>query len=224
MKVLAKTNIVGHYDFSNIKVFICGGAILSKEIEDLVRGQLPHVSIRRTYGMVELSYITEETTDGHKNGSVGKLLAGVSSKVIDPDTGASLGRNKPGELCYKGDIIMKKYLHVEQPEKTVDQDGWFHSGDIGYYDEDGDLFLVGRVDDLIKYDGKKISPFAIESVLMEHPTIRECGVVGIPDDEHGEIPAVVVVKHRFETISIDEIKELVLSMTNRINICSDQKV
>lgn len=93
-----------------------------------------------------------------KEGSCGRVYAFTSVKVVDIETGKLLGPNQNGELCFKSDLLMKGYAGDEEATKNAfDADGWFHSGDIGYYDEDGFFYIVDRLKELIKYKGFQVS-------------------------------------------------------------------
>lgn len=144
-----------------------------------------------------------------KPGSVGEPLRGVYAKVID-ENGASLGPNKLGELCFKGDRIMKGYINNEKETKsTIDKDGWLHTGDIGYYDDDRQFFIVDRIKELIKYKASQVPPAEIESLLLTHEKIKDCGVIGIPDEESGELPFAFVVKQPNCQLTENEVIEFV---------------
>ena len=101
---------------------------------------------------------------------------------------------EPGELCIRGPQVMKGYLN--NPGATahaIDADGWFHTGDVARLDEDGSLRIVDRIKELIKYKGYQIAPAELEALLLTHPAIADAAVIGVPDDEAGEIPKAFVV-------------------------------
>lgn len=196
MVFLAKHPIVSKYDLSSIVGLLCGAAPLSKETEDAVKARIGVQIIRQGYGLSEstLSLLTQ--IDGYtKSGSVGALKTGHYAKVIDPDTGKALGPNLRGELCFKGDCIMKGYVgDTKSTESVIDKDGWLHTGDVGYYDEDFEFFIVDRIKELIKYKAFQVPPAEIESLLLTHPKIKDAAVVGLPDEESGELPFAFIVK------------------------------
>ena len=101
-------------------------------------------------------------------------------------TGAELESGQDGEICVRGPQVMKGYLN--RPDATtamVDADGWLHTGDIGYADEDGCFFIVDRLKELIKYKGLQIAPAELEAVLLTHPSVADAAVIPIDDDECG---------------------------------------
>lgn len=155
MVFLAKSPLVTGYDLSSIKVLWSGGAALSKELVDAVQGRIGVPIVRQGYGMTEGSIsFTGQTDENHKSGSVGVLRTGIWGRVIDIETGKSLPALQTGELLFKGSCVMKGYIDNEEATRnTIDEDGWLHTGDIGYYDNDGELFIVGRLKELIKYKG-----------------------------------------------------------------------
>lgn len=193
---LAKSPLVDKFDLSSLMVIGCGAAPLSKEIHDAVCERLNIVGIRQGYGMSEMTLsVLAQTPESMKTGSVGSLRAGTWGKVIDPETGKTLGSNQRGELCFKGSIIMKGYVGNEQATReTIDAGGWLHTGDIGYYDEDGEWFIVDRIKELIKYKGYQVPPAEIEAILLTHPKINDAAVIGIPDEKAGELPLAFVVR------------------------------
>lgn len=158
MVFLAKNPMVADYDLSHVKLIICGAAPLSKELEQAVYGRLkiPNLQIRQGYGMSELTLAVLLQKKITKPGSVGDLIAGSYGKVIDED-GKALGPNKKGELCFKGNQLMIGYVNDENATAaTIDKEGWLHTGDVGYYDEDKQFFIVDRIKELIKWKGFQV--------------------------------------------------------------------
>jgi len=131
-----------------------------------------------------------------KHGSVGVLMPNMIAKVVDIETGKVLNHNQSGELCFKGPLVMKGYLNNQKAtEETIDKDGWLHTGDIGYFDEDKHLYVIDRLKELIKYNGLQVAPAELESHLLKHPDIADVAVIGVPDQRAGEVPrAYIVVK------------------------------
>uniref|UniRef100_A0A2P2L0L4 4-coumarate--CoA ligase n=1 Tax=Rhizophora mucronata TaxID=61149 RepID=A0A2P2L0L4_RHIMU len=145
-----------------------------------------------------------------KSGACGTVVRNAEMKIVDPDTGASLRRNQAGEICIAGDQIMKGYLNdPEATERTIDKDGWLHTGDIGYIDNDDELFIVDRLKELIKYKGFQVAPAELEAMLINHPNISDAAVVPMKNDAAGEIPVAFVVRSNGSKISEDEIKQYI---------------
>jgi len=108
--------------------------------------------------------------------------------------GAELGPKQEGEIWVRGPQVMKGYFHqVEATAQTVDAQGWLHTGDIGYVDEDGYLYVVDRLKELIKYKGLQVAPAELEGLLLSHPAVADAAVIGSPDEEAGEVPKAFVV-------------------------------
>jgi 4-coumarate--CoA ligase len=148
-----------------------------------------------------------------QHGSVGDVNAGVYAKVVD-ESGKALGPNQNGELCFKGSVMMMGYIGDEQATKaTIDEEGWLHTGDVGYYDEDLQFFIVDRIKELIKWKGFQVPPAEIEALLLTHPKIKDCGVIGKPDEMVGELPLAFVVRDD-DSISEEDVKKFVASKTS----------
>ncbi|XP_032691423.1 4-coumarate--CoA ligase 1-like [Odontomachus brunneus] len=183
-----KAGHVKNYSLSSLKIIFCGGAILKMESQKELQRVLPHVEVLQAYGMTEMGGIVTCQMPYHKCGSCGTPTRNVQIKIIDPTTGKAVGPNETGELWAKSPNMMNGYYkNPEATNSTVDKEGWLHSGDLCYFDEDGELFVIDRLKELIKYRGHQISPGEIETVLMSHPAVLEVAVVAVPhstDDEH----------------------------------------
>ncbi|XP_073017103.1 4-coumarate--CoA ligase-like 1 [Primulina eburnea] len=199
---LVKNPIVDEFDLSKLKLrsIMTAAAPLAPEILKEFEKKFPGVEVQEAYGMTEHSCITLTHGDpnkGHgiaKRNSVGFILPNLEVKFIDPETGHSLPKNTPGEICVRSQCVMKGYYKNEyETTLTIDKDGWLHTGDIGYIDEDGDVFLVDRIKELIKYKGFQVAPAELEAILLTHPSVEDAAVVGLPDEESGEIPGASVV-------------------------------
>jgi long-chain acyl-CoA synthetase len=136
---------------------------------------------------------------------VGAPIDNVEIKVFDADD-REVDRGTWGEIVIRGPNIMLGYWNRPEDSAQALRNGWFHSGDIGYVDDDGYIFLVDRVKDMINSAGFKIWPREVEEVLFTHPAIRECAVVGLPDDLKGEIPAVYIVLRAGSSLTADEME------------------
>lgn len=195
MVFLAKHPIVDKYDLSSLMVLLCGAAPLSRETEDQIKERIGVPFIRQGYGLSESTLsVLVQNDDFCKPGSVGVLKVGIYAKVVDPDTGKLLGANERGELCFKGDGIMKGYIGDTKSTQTAIKDGWLHTGDIGYYDNEFEFFIVDRIKELIKYKGFQVPPAEIEALLLTNDKIKDAAVIGKPNEEAGELPMAFVVK------------------------------
>ncbi len=188
---------LGSYGVSSLRVAISGGASIPGPVLDAFERRFG-VLILEGYGLTETASTTtfNRSETDRRAYSVGKPIWGTQTQVWDGD-GHALppGEDNVGEVVTRGLHVMKGYLN--SPEATADAftGDWFHTGDLGYFDKDGYLFIVGRLKELIIRGGYNVYPVEIEDVLHAHPAVAEAAVVGIPDDRLGEeVKAVVVLK------------------------------
>jgi acyl-CoA synthetase (AMP-forming)/AMP-acid ligase II len=208
---LAKTALFNIYDLSSLKFLLCGAAPLALETEILLKERFKgDLTIIQGYGQTEASLgVLYGNVDSNKSGSVGHLVKGTYIKIVD-ENGNSLGPNKVGEIYLKGPLIMKGYLgDIEATKSIIDEQGWLHTGDLGYYDKDKFFFVVDRLKELIKYKGYQVPPAELEAILLTHLKIKDAGVIGIPHEAAGEIPFAFVVKQPNVELSEDEVKNFV---------------
>lgn len=213
---VAKSGDVDKYDMSSIRTVMSGAAPMGKELEDAVRAKLPHAKLGQGYGMTEagpvlsmcLAFAKEPFQI--KSGACGTVVRNAEMKIVDPDTGVSLPRNHAGEICIRGAQIMKGYLNdPEATERTIDKEGWLHTGDVGYMDDDDELFIVDRLKELIKYKGFQVAPAELEAMLIAHPNISDAAVVPMKDEAAGEVPVAFVLRSNGSKITEDEIKQYI---------------
>ena len=203
---LAKHPLVDKYDLSSLRTIISGAAPLGAEVEAACHKRLNCV-VSQGYGMTEASPVTHFRTDVHvpnKAASVGPCIPNTECKIVDIVTGEGLGPKQEGEVWIRGPQVMQGYLNNPTASaNTVDRDGWLHTGDIGYVDEDGYFYIVDRLKELIKYKGFQVAPAELEATLLGHPAIADAAVIGIADEEAGEVPkAFIVLKGEATTDSI----------------------
>lgn len=188
---------VANYDLSSVRRVGCGAAPLSSDLQEALKTRFPNVEeISQGYGLTEATLIVTRIPPGkNKMGSSGVAAPGIEVKVIDTETGHALGPNKQGEILCRGSAIMKGYIgDPKATAATIDRDGWLHTGDVGYYDNDGYFFIVDRIKELIKYKGYQVAPAELEGIIVNHPAVYEVAVIGIPDKIAGELPKAFVVK------------------------------
>ncbi len=182
---LSKNPIVDNYKLPKLKMIFSGAAPLG---EDLTRSCMTRLEI--------------------KFGSIGVCAPNTECKILSLETGDLLGPNEMGEVCVRGPQVMKGYLNCpEATSQTVDEEGWLHTGDIGYADEEGHFFIVDRAKELIKYKGLQVPPAELEAILLTHPAIVDAAVIPCPDDEAGEVPKALVVLR--QEASAEEILDFV---------------
>ncbi|VEN46207.1 unnamed protein product [Callosobruchus maculatus] len=208
---LVKHPLVKEYDLSSIKEVRSGAAPLSAEIQKELKEKFRIEHISQAYGMTEttLAVLTSPPGAEGKIGSSGQIVPGMMVKVIDSQ-GRSLGKHQEGELCFKGPLVVKGYVgDPEATRNTIDKDGWIHTGDIGYYDEDGYFFIVDRQKELIKYKGFQVAPAELEALLISHPCVDDVAVTGVPDEASGELPLAFVVRKPGTKLTEREVEKFV---------------
>ncbi|KAJ0239250.1 4-coumarate--CoA ligase-like 6 [Hirschfeldia incana] len=195
--------------FRSLKQVSSGAAPLSgKFIEDFV-GALPHVDLIQGYGMTESTAVGTRgfnCKNVRKYTSVGLLAPNMQARVVDWSSGSFLPPGNRGELWIQGPGVMKGYLNnPEATEMTIIEKSWLRTGDIAYFDEDGYLFIVDRMKEIIKYKGFQIAPADLEAVLVSHPLIIDAAVTAAPSEECGEIPVAFVVRKQETTLSEEDV-------------------
>lgn len=141
-----------------------------------------------------------------KLGSSGILATGTLAKVVDPQTKELCGPNEHGELCFKGPSIMKGYMGNDiATSETIDEEGYLHTGDIGFYDEHEYFYVIDRLKDLIKYKGFQVAPAELEAILLMHEGVKEVAVIGVPDERAGEVPKAFVVRNPSVHVTEEEL-------------------
>ncbi|XP_077216025.1 4-coumarate--CoA ligase 2-like [Tasmannia lanceolata] len=213
---IAKSPLIDGYDLSSIRTVMSGAAPMGKELEDTVRARFPTAKLGQGYGMTEagpvLSMCLAFAKDPYeiKSGSCGTVVRNAELKIVDPETGASLPRNQSGEICIRGSQIMKGYLNdPEATKRTIDKEGFLHTGDVGFVDDDDEVFIVDRLKELIKYKGFQVAPAELEALLINHPNLADAAVVPMKDDIAGEVPVAFVVKSNGSKITEEEIKQYI---------------
>jgi acyl-CoA synthetase (AMP-forming)/AMP-acid ligase II len=194
---MAKSPALSQFDLSSVRLVFSGAAPLG---EDLARELSKKLGcpVTQGYGMTEASPVTHLSPTRNttlKPGSAGRVVPNTEVKIVDPVTGEPVGApNREGELLIRGPQIMKGYLN--RPEDTaasIDRERWYHTGDVGYVDEDGWFYIVDRTKELIKYKGMQVAPAELEALLLTHPAVLDAAVVRRPDEEAGEIPKAFIV-------------------------------
>ncbi|MCO5563703.1 hypothetical protein L7F22_017350 [Adiantum nelumboides] len=200
MVALAKYEPAMRLRLSSLVEVVCGGGHVNDKITgEVLRRLQPSAFVRWGYGMTEASGRVAITAckrfSTTKAGWVGPLLSGMEAVVIDPGSKERLPPNKRGELWVRGPNVIQGYFHNEEATAaTISQDGWLHTGDLVYFNDDGELHIVGRLKDLIKYKGFQVSPSELETILLTHSEITDAAVVGFPDEYAGEIPVAFIVQ------------------------------
>ncbi len=174
------------HDLSSLRYLTSGGAPLAPDVAAEYCRRVPSVSIRQGYGLTETGALISSNPVGRERpGSVGLPVPGCEVRVVD-DQGETLLCGEAGEITARSPGVMQGYWHAPEATAEAIQGGWLHTGDIGYQDGDGYLFIVDRKKDLIIRGGFNVYPRDVEDALVEHPAVAVAGVVGQPHDRHGE--------------------------------------
>jgi acyl-CoA synthetase (AMP-forming)/AMP-acid ligase II len=205
---LAKHPLVEQFDLSSLKQVFSGAAPLGAELA-AEAAQRVGCEVVQGYGMTELSPVSHCTVIGDfRPGTSGITVPNTECRLVDPETGDDRGVGGEGELWVRGPQVMTGYLNnAAATAHTIDPDGWLHTGDVAFIDEYGHVTIVDRVKELIKYKGFQVPPAELEALLISHPKIADVAVIGIPDDEAGELPKAFVVAQPGSGLTEDEVKE-----------------
>src|SRR5690606_13165076 len=187
------------HDLSRLRLAITGSAGMPMELHGQCRKIFGQTLLER-YGMTETFMNTSNTLTDRKPGSVGRPLPSVRIRLLDDQGQWIATRGEPGEVCVQGPNVFSGYWQDPETTRKSFIDGWFRTGDLGYLDEEGRLYLMGRVSvDFIKSGGNRIGAREVEEVLERHPSVQEVAVIGLPDQQLGEkVVAVVIARGELE--------------------------
>ena len=196
-------------DLSSVRMAICGGAPVPEALIRLF--QKRGISMLNGYGLTETApsaaFLTAEYSLT-KLGSIGQAPLLSEIRIADRDGATVTEPQVTGEICARGPNVMKGYWN--QPQATaaaIDADGWFHTGDVGYLDSDGFLYIVDRIKDMVVTGGENVSSVEVENVLLEHPSVVEAAIIGLPDQRWGETVAAVVALSPDQALTLAELRE-----------------
>ncbi|XP_066908853.1 uncharacterized protein [Halyomorpha halys] len=209
---ICKEENADKYDFSSFHTISIGGSVLLPEHRKMISEKMTgnrHI-VKSMYGSTETSLLTFERTipdlDSPKLSSIGKVATGVTMKIVDTETGKIQPPYAIGEICIKSAGLLKRYINKEFTEEDMDKDGFWHLGDLGYYDDEEYLYYSSRLKDVMKYKGQQIAPAELESILQKHPDVVECCVVGKTClEQGGELPAAFIIKRSDSNLSEEEL-------------------
>ncbi len=190
--VLLHTKSAEADDFSSVKFLVSGGEPLPGAVADGYRKRFNAV-INEGYGLTETGPVSNWCRPHeHRPGSVGPPIVDVEEKIVGPD-GERLGANQDGEVCIKGPNVMPGYFGMpEQTAEVFDDEGYFRTGDMGRFDDDGHLYITGRIKEMLIIGGENVFPREIEEVLNAHESVQESAVIGVQDSSRGELPLAFV--------------------------------
>ena len=209
---LAKHPVVDQYDLSSLRFVMSGAAPLSESLAQEA-GKRIDCRLAQGYGMTEASPVTHlspTTFPNYKVGSLGMPLPNTEVTIVDTETGKPMKQGESGEIWIRGPQIMKGYLaRPDATAESINSEGWYKTGDIGYVDEDGYFFAVDRLKELIKFKGLQVAPAELEALLLTHPAIADAAVIPVADVEAGELPKAYVVLRAGQQLDADGLMEFV---------------
>jgi acyl-CoA synthetase (AMP-forming)/AMP-acid ligase II len=207
--VLAEPSVDSR-DLSSVRILIDGGEKMPLPLIERILGVFPNAWFADAYGLTETvggDTFLNKGEQRRKLGSVGKAVVHAEVRVVDPE-GKLVPPDEPGEILIRGPKVFAGYWNdAESTAKVLEPDGWFHSGDVGVVDDEGFLYIVDRLKDMIVSGGENIASLEVERALYEHEDVVEAAVVGRPDERWGEVPVAFVVLRDGATASSDELVE-----------------
>ncbi|XP_014203354.1 luciferin 4-monooxygenase-like [Copidosoma floridanum] len=207
---MCKSKVFETYNLKSLEVVTTAGSKMSPHLFERVKDSLPHALVIQAYGMSEIGrYIASQNGKSKNPKSVGFVGSCNQIKIVDPKTGEALGPNQPGELYLKSITMMIGYYkNPEGTKEAFDEEGWLRTGDKAYYDENGEIVIIDRLKEVMKYQNHQVSPAEVEEVLLAHPDVVEVSVVPIPHDIDGEHPMAFVKKVANSKVTEDDLVRL----------------
>ncbi len=196
------------HDLGSLKTALCGGGFISRKTVEHFCAKAYNCHFHPVYGMTETSgagtYFPVHCLSSDIHDSCGKVAANCEIIIVDEEN-RRLPPNFPGEICFRGAFVIDHYLHNASPESFTDK--WLHSGDVGYFDENGYLFIKDRIKDMINRGGEKIFSLAVEDTIMDFGGIKQAAVFGIHDELYGEVPVAVIIPETGREVSLPSLKK-----------------
>ncbi|KKB07511.1 long-chain-fatty-acid--CoA ligase [Devosia chinhatensis] len=220
LNAVARADSVTPDQLASLEVAISGGAALPDEVRNAFAKKSSKAILAEGYGLTEASPVVccAALRKPSKPMSIGLPLPGTDIRFVDVDTGAVVGIGQDGELQVKGPQVMSGYFENPEASKDAFMDGWLRTGDVGHMDEDGYVFLVDRIKDLIICSGFNVYPRTIEEALMTHEAVEEVNVIGVPDEYRGEAPVAYIKLKAGQTATEDTLKAFLRDKLNKIEM------
>jgi acyl-CoA synthetase (AMP-forming)/AMP-acid ligase II len=197
------------HDLTSLRSVVYGASPISPAVLERAMKTVPGAEFTQAYGMTELSPVaTILTPADHEAGhlrSAGRAAPHAEVRVVDP-AGAPVPAGTVGEVAVRGGHVMQGYWNKPEETAAALRDGWMHTGDGGYLDDQGYLYVVDRIKDMIITGGENVYSTEVENALAAHPAVAQCAVIGVPDDHWGERVHAVIVPHPGASVTLEELR------------------
>jgi acyl-CoA synthetase (AMP-forming)/AMP-acid ligase II len=216
IQILVDHPQVTEHDLTSLTSVVYGASPITQAVLERAMKAFPSAGFTQAYGMTELSPVaTILTPADHEQGhlrSAGRAAPHAEIRVVDPDgaavpNGAQLPNNTVGEIIVRGGHVMAGYWNKPEETQAALRDGWMHTGDGGYLDDQGYLYVVDRIKDMIITGGENVYSVEVENAIARHRSVAQCAVIGLPDPDWGERVHAVVVLHPGATLTLAELRE-----------------
>jgi acyl-CoA synthetase (AMP-forming)/AMP-acid ligase II len=215
VQVLLDHPDIGEYDLTSVSRLFYGGSPMSPAVLERAVKALPHASFTQVYGMTELApVVTLLAPSDHERGhalSAGRAALHTELRVVDRD-GAEVPNGVVGEIVVRGGHVMLGYWNKPEETAAVLRGGWMHTGDAGYLDGGGYLYIVDRIKDMIVSGAENVYSAEVENAIASHPAVAQCAVIGVPDADWGEHVHAVLVLRPGAALSLEELRVYVKSL------------
>jgi fatty-acyl-CoA synthase len=211
------------FDLSSLRTGIMAGSPCPEDVMRRVIEDMHCTDMTIAYGLTEASPVFTQTSvddEVHRRVStVGTKLEGIEVKIVDPDTGEELPPGAQGEICCRGYNVMKGYYKMpDATARTIDEQGWLHSGDLATVDEEGYYRITGRIKDMIIRGGENIYPREIEEFIYGIPGVEDVQVVGVPDEKYGEVVGAFIIRRSGSDLKEEDVKDFARSRMARYKV------
>ncbi|KAI4350545.1 hypothetical protein L6164_004992 [Bauhinia variegata] len=209
---MIKDGLTDGYDLRSLEGVGCGGAPLGKDVIAAFRSKFPTVVLAQGYGLTEATSTVSRLmgpVEVRQPGTTGKLMSCLEAKIVDPHTGEFMLPGEQGEIWLRGPSIMKGYVGDSEANSATFVGEWLKTGDLGYIDKEGFLYIVDRLKELIKYKAYQVAPAELEQLLQSHPEIIDAAVIPYPDPEAGQIPMACVVRRPQSSLGEAEVIDFI---------------
>jgi fatty-acyl-CoA synthase len=197
-------------DLSSVILLVTGAGVTSAELKSEMLAHFRNALLIDAFGQTEMTPVTtlrlDTESDKLSDRSVGRSLPGLEVRIVDED-GRDVPQGQVGEIIYKSEWMMRGYYKEQERTSEVIRDGWFYSGDLGHFDEGGEVRVAERKKEVISTGGEKIFPIEVEEILEKHDKVEHACLIGVPDETFGHIPRAVIELKDGESATEEEIIE-----------------